>query len=179
MAKYRETTFKKYLTEALSKDFVNSKSMFDQAVKNFKETKEVNATSLNLLSDIVRYIAKFTEEHNIVNQLPELKKAKESLHEAMNFLDKAYEKMQAGDAGTVLPKKGKKSALAGFDDDMPPVDDMDGEDSPEDKPTEGETDMGSDDIEGVFDDNGDDAGMDELPPTKDSSSDKLPPMPGM
>ena len=177
MAKYRETTFKKYLTEALSKDFVNSKSMFDQAVKNFKETKEVNATSLNLLSDIVRYIAKFTEEHNIVNQLPELKKAKESLHEAMNFLDKAYEKMQAGDAGTVLPKKGKKSALAGFDDDMPPVDDMGGDDSPEDSSA---PDMGSDDIEGVFDDNGGgDAGMDELPPTKNSSSDKLPPMPGM
>ena len=108
MGKYRETTFKKYLAEALSKDFSNSKTMFDQAVKNFKEVKEVNATSLNLLSDILRYISKFIEEQNVVNPLPELKKAKEAAREAMNQLDKAYEKMANLATAAAVQKNGRR-----------------------------------------------------------------------
>jgi len=172
MGKYRETTFKKYLAEALSKDFTNSKTMFDQAVKNFKEVKEVNATSLNLLSDILRYISKFIEEQNVVSPLPELKKAKESTREAMNQLDKAYEKMASEDLS--LPKKSKATK---FDDDMP--DDMFNSDDTTDTSdmTPDDTDTGDDDLNTDTDtmsltDTGDDSDNTDIA----SDSDKLPPM---
>lgn len=171
MGRYRETTFKKYLAEALSKDFTNSKTMFDQAVKNFKEVKEVNATSLNLLSDILRYISKFIEEQNVVNPLPELKKAKEAAREAMNQLDKAYEKMASEDSS--VPKKSKAPK---FDDDMP--DDMfssDDEDTSDMTPDD--TDTGDDDLNTSDDsmtpvDTEDDSDNTDIA----SDSDKLPPM---
>ena len=170
MAKYRETTFKKYINEALSKDFTNSKTMFDQAVKNFKETKEINATSLNLLSDILRYISKFIEEQSIVSPLPELKKAKEAAREAMGLLDKAYEKMTLEDSS--LPKKSKTN----FDDDIP----ADKFDTPDDSDAEDQTDNVSNDKSDKLpsDDTSDDleATPDATPKKKSFDPNKLPPM---
>ena len=84
--------YNKYLTEELSRDHQMSMDMFNKVVAAFKQSAEVDATSLGLISDMLRYISKFIEEHNQVKSSANLKAAKEAVRKAMNLLDDAVVK---------------------------------------------------------------------------------------
>ena len=85
--------YRKYaITEELSRDHQMSMDMFNKVVAAFKQSAEVDATSLGLISDMLRYISKFIEEHNQVKSSANLKAAKEAVRKAMNLLDDAVVK---------------------------------------------------------------------------------------
>ena len=84
--------YSKYINEELSRDHQMSMDMFNKVVAAFKQSAEVDATSLGLISDMLRYISKFIEEHNQVKSSANLKAAKEAVRKAMNLLDDAVVK---------------------------------------------------------------------------------------
>ena len=80
------------INEELSRDHQMSMDMFNKVVAAFKQSAEIDATSLGLISDMLRYISKFIEEHNQVKSSANLKAAKEAVRKAMNLLDDAVVK---------------------------------------------------------------------------------------
>ena len=109
--------YSKYINEELSRDHQMSMDMFNKVVAAFKQSTEVDATSLGLISDMLRYISKFIEEHNQVKSSANLKSAKEAVRKAMNLLDDA-----------VVKFSGKEEDEVPTEEDLPEVD----TDTPED-----------------------------------------------
>ena len=120
--------YRKYaVNEELSRDHQMSMDMFNKVVAAFKQAAEVDATSLGLISDMLRYISKFIEEHNQVKSSANLKAAKEAVRKAMNLLDDA-----------VVKFSGKEEDEVPTEEDLPDVN-TEEMDTPEDAPApEGE-----------------------------------------
>ena len=119
--------YSKYINEELSRDHQMSMDMFNKVVAAFKQSTEVDATSLGLISDMLRYISKFIEEHNQVKSSANLKAAKEAVRKAMNLLDDA-----------VVKFSGKEEDEVPTEEDLPDVN-TEEMDAPEDAPApEGE-----------------------------------------
>ena len=130
--KKTDNIFSKYipsvlLEEELSRDHAMSLEMFFKTVAAFKQNQQVDATSLSLISDMLRYISKFIEEHNQVKSSANLKAAKEAVRKAMNLLDDA-----------VVKFSGKEEDEVPTEEDLPDVN-TEEMDTPEDAPApEGE-----------------------------------------
>lgn len=101
-----------YLKENVGRDYTHALEMFVKVVGQFKTTKKLDATAVNQLSDIVRYVAKFVEEFSISSGLSEFKTAKEQLTKTMSLLDAGYEKMAKKNA-----KNDESDKDAEFEDD--------------------------------------------------------------
>ena len=106
--KKTDNIFSKYipsvlLEEELSRDHAMSLEMFFKTVAAFKQNQQVDATSLSLISDMLRYISKFIEEHNQVKSMANLKAAKEAVRKAMNLLDDSTVKFSTEEKEDELP----------------------------------------------------------------------------